>query len=205
MHLIFFTEEQSAEAALLNIIPKIVDVNEHTFQIITHNGRNDLIKKLPAKLKAFLEANNPDEKYIILVDRDSHNCHDIKRELENISTGLNLATKTHPNSDGTFSVVNRIAIEELESWFIGDQQAVETAFPGIRTQFFSEPRNRDPDAIKGGTCEVFERLLRRAGYYKAGLAKIDAARKVSEYMNPLLNKSRSFQCFVEGVQSALAQ
>lgn len=205
MHLIFFTEEQSAEAALSNIIPKIIDTNEHSFQIITHNGRNDLMKKLPNKLKAFLQSNQPDEKYIILVDRDSNDCKMIKNQLEEIALELGIGTKTNPKSDGTFKVVNRIAIEELESWFIGDQQAIETAFPGINSTFFSQQRFKDPDSIKGGTCENFERLLRRAGYYRAGLAKIDAARKVSEYMNPLLNKSRSFQCFLEGVQSILAQ
>jgi hypothetical protein len=205
MHLIFFTEEQSAEAALYNIIPKIIDTNEHSYQILTHNGRNDLIKKLPSKLKALLETNQPDEKYIILVDRDSNDCKVIKNQLEEIAMDLGIGTKTSPKLDGTFKVVNRIVIEELESWFIGDQQAVETAFPGINSNFFSQPKFKDPDAIKGGTCEVFERLLRRAGYYRAGLAKIDASRKVSEYMKPQLNKSRSFQCFLEGIQSIIAQ
>jgi len=33
---------------------------------------------------------------------------------------------------------------------------------------------RDPDAIRGGTWEAFERILKRHDYFKTGLRKVEA-------------------------------
>jgi hypothetical protein len=52
---------------------------------------------------------------------------------------------------------------------------------------------RDPDAVSGGTWEAFERILKRAGYFRDGLAKIEAARAIAPKMDPARNSSRSFQ------------
>jgi len=201
MHFVLFTEEPSAEAALLEILPKLIDTNLHSFQILTHGGKNDLIKKLPSKLQSLAPKVAEGYRFIVMIDRDSDNCNALKLTLEQIAAAAGLHTKTNKAPDGSFSVVTRIVIEELESWFMGDPAAVQAAFPGINMATFSQPRYKVPDAIKGGTCEVLERILRRAGYYRAGIAKIDAARNISKHMNPLLNRSHSFQCFMTGIQS----
>jgi uncharacterized protein DUF4276 len=52
---------------------------------------------------------------------------------------------------------------------------------------------RDPDRIRGGTWEAFERILQQAGYFAGGLRKIEAARAVTRHMVPARNRSRSFQ------------
>ncbi len=54
---------------------------------------------------------------------------------------------------------------------------------------------RDPDAIQGGTAEALGLVLRRAGYFAGGLAKIEAARVIAPLMIPAENRSRSFQVF----------
>jgi hypothetical protein len=59
----------------------------------------------------------------------------------------------------------------------------------------------DPDAVTGGTSEALERVLQRAGYYAAGMPKIEVARNISSHMDPLRNSSHSFQVFVSGVQA----
>ena len=59
----------------------------------------------------------------------------------------------------------------------------------------SQAKYRDPDAITGGTWEALERLLQKAGYFKTGLRKIEAARSIAAHMDPTRNTSQSFQVF----------
>ena len=49
MHIIFFTEEPSAEKVLYNIVPLII--KDNTFEIFRFQGKQDLMKKLPVRLK----------------------------------------------------------------------------------------------------------------------------------------------------------
>ena len=103
-----------------------------------------------------------------------------------------MPTRTHPQQ-GHFTIVNRIAIEELEAWYFGDWEAVRTAYPRVSQNVSRRARFRNPDAIAGGTWEAFERTLQRHGYFKEGLRKIEAARSIAQYLDPASNTSRSFQ------------
>ena len=94
-----------------------------------------------------------------------------------------------------------MAIEELEAWYFGDWSAVRRAYPRVSAKVPRQAKYRFPDAIKGGTWEAFERILKRAGYFRTGLRKIEAARAVAEHMDPERNSSPSF-C---SLKSALAQ
>jgi hypothetical protein len=99
-------------------------------------------------------------------------------------------------------VVNRIVIEELESWFFGDWEAVQHVYPKVPRTIPGNPRYSNPDAVAGGTWEALERILQRAGYFKSGLRKIELARTVSPHMEPSRNTSRSFQVFREAISTA---
>jgi hypothetical protein len=94
-------------------------------------------------------------------------------------------------------------VEELEAWFFGDVEALVTAYPKVPSNLANKEKFRDPDAITGGTWEALERLLQKAGYYSGGLPKIEVARKVSEFMEPSRNRSKSFQVFKEGLEAVL--
>ena len=201
MHFIIFTEEPSAEAALQIILPKLIDTSIHTFQILVHNGKEDLLKKLPGKLRGMQNMVQQGWRFLILIDRDNNDCHDLKQKLEKIATQSGLFTKNAPDSNGQFQVVNRILIEELESWFIGDARAIATAYPKVNINTLQHQRFANPDLLQGGTYEILERILQRAGYFQAGLAKIEAAREISNHMNVLENRSPSFNCFIQGIQS----
>ncbi|MEQ8541348.1 MAG: hypothetical protein RIB93_28310 [Coleofasciculus sp. D1-CHI-01] len=67
--------------------------------------------------------------------------------------------------------------------------------------FTKRKRYRYPDAIKGGTWEALEALLKEKGYHQCGLNKVEAAQTISEYMQPQNNQSPSFQCFNAGIQA----
>jgi len=77
-------------------------------------------------------------------------------------------------------------------------------FPASRGPWGRGLGYRDPDAIDN-TGETLEAVLQKAGYYSAGLAKIDAATKISVKMDSRRNVSRSFQCFAEGICAPLSQ
>jgi len=47
MHVEVLVEEPSAEAALRNLLPAILS-SQASFQIFRHNGKQDLLSRLPA-------------------------------------------------------------------------------------------------------------------------------------------------------------
>jgi hypothetical protein len=202
MHLEVFVEESSAEAALGNLLPRILGP-AHSFQIHPHQGKADLLGSLKARLRAYARWLPEDWKIVVVVDEDRAGCMALKARLEEIAGAAGFITKTGAGG-GPFSVLNRIAIEELEAWFFGDVPAMVRAFPRIPGTLARRAPFRDPDAIAGGTWEVLERVLQRAGYFPGGMPKVETARAISGHMNVAANRSHSFRVFREGILACLA-
>jgi len=200
--LIVFVEEYSMEAALEQLLPKIL--GEVEFQIIRFQCKDDLLKKTPERLKGYASWLPDTWRIMVLVDRDDDDCVVLKANLENMAAAAGLLTKAATGNGQCFQVVNRIAIEELEAWFFGDWTAVRAAYPRVSATMPNKAGFRDPDSIAGGTWEAMERVLKRAGYFSTGLRKLELARSVGARMAPQRNGSRSFQAFVGAVAAALA-
>ncbi len=198
MHLAFLVEEESAEAALKEIVPKILGVTV-TFHVHVHQGKRNLLKKLPDRLRAYARWLPADWRIVVLIDQDRQDCHELKTQMETAAERSGLITKSQARAPGSFQMLNRIAVEELEAWFFGDVEALRRAYPRVPQTLAMRAGFRDPDAINGGTWEALERVLRRVGYHQGGLAKIAAAREISRHMIPEENRSRSFQVFRQGV------
>lgn len=199
MHVEFLVEESSAEAALSELLPKIIGPDA-TWKIHAHQGKKDLLKKLPDRLRGYAKWLPQECIVLVLIDRDRDDCHVLKQCLNQTASLSGLSTS---RSTGV-QVINRIAVEELESWFLGDIEALRAAFPRIPATLDHKAAYRDPDAIQGGTWEALQRVLRRAGYIDEGLAKIAAARTISKHMDPSRNQSKSFQVFRDALRQALA-
>jgi len=182
-------EEPSMEAALEILLPKITPI---PFHIRTHRCKQDLLAKLSSRLQGYSKWMEKDRRIIVLVDRDAEDCHALKSELQAI------AKKYFPRAAAN-PVINRIVIEELESWYFGDWPAVRSAYPRAPDNIPLKQEYRRPDEIKGGTWESFLRILQRAGYFKNGFRKIEAARAITPFMTPEKNQSQSFQVFRETV------
>lgn len=198
MHLEFLVGEDSLEAALTQLLPKILPSNV-TSNIHAYRGKPDFLKKVPNRLKGYQASLPPDWKIVVLIDEDREDCLKIKKQLEDIAISAGLITKSSCQKDKSFQVLNRIVIEELEAWFFGDVQAIRQAYPKVSPHLAKQKGYRDPDAIKGGTWEALERVLKKAGYHAGGLEKYKASRDISQYMNPELNRSRSFQVFYQAL------
>jgi hypothetical protein len=190
-HLEVLVEEPSMEAAISVLLPKILPAIE--VSVHPHQGKADLLDKLPAKLRAYSSWIPETWRIVVLVDRDDQDCEQLKQELEVHAAAAGLATRSTAPVNTPWVVVNRLAIEELEAWYFGDWAAVRAAFPKVPATIAAKAGYRNPDGIKGGTWEAFERVLQQAGYFAGGLRKIDAARAVTPHMVPERNRSRSFQ------------
>ena len=202
MHFEFLLEEETSEKVLDNLMPKII-TGEHTYRCIRFQGKKDLIKNLPNRLKAYKRWIPNNYRLIVLIDRDKDDCIELKKSLDKMAVNAGLIIKSDVQNN-TFQVLNRIAIEEIESWFFGDADAMRLAYPKLSQKFESKANYRDPDNILN-TWETMEKLLQRAGYFKTGLRKTEAAYEISQHMQPLNNRSKSFQVFWEGISVCLQE
>ncbi len=73
MHIEFLVEERSAEAALQNLLPKIFG-HAATFSIHPHQGKPDLLKKLPLRLQGYSYWLPEDWRIVVLVYADDDDC-----------------------------------------------------------------------------------------------------------------------------------
>lgn len=193
-------EEPSAQEAMRFLLPNMIG-DRAAFKVINMRNKSRLLRDLPARLRAYRKRIDQGEalRIIVLVDRDQDDCEQLKRDLERMARDAKLPTKACPDANGRVLVVNRIVVEELESWFIGDTVALRLAFPSLPNQFpgnFKQPDN-------GGSWERLHRFLKKHGVYRGTYPKIEAARKIAPHINPARNCSPSFRQFCLGLEALL--
>ena len=143
-NLIFLVEEPSMKKLLDILLPRIFD-QTISFKCIPHEGKQDLEKSIPRKLKAWNKLNQ-DTKFIIIRDQDSGDCLKVKKNL------MDLCTKA-----GRKDVIIRIVCRELESWFLGDLAAVEKALyleNNKLSKFQNKTKYRNPDKLNSAKQEL---------------------------------------------------
>ncbi len=181
------TEELSMAIFLEQFLPFILPhdyrVNENCF-VRPHEGKSDLQKSIPKKMKQYPHFGYP-VKVLIIHDQDSNDCVELKNAL------LELAATTT-----NIPLVVRIACRELENWYLGDLKAVEALYPETRaTSFIGKAKFRTPDNL-GGAFEL-EKMTKR-------FSKTQAARDIPKLMNIEANTSYSFQQFRIGLHKLLS-
>lgn len=192
------------EITLALVLPQLLPADV-TYEIRAFAGKQDLFRKLEQRMRGYASwASGGGLGICVLLDEDREDCRDLKGRMEQAAAGAGLATKSLPGADGNFHVLNRIVVEELEAWFLGDGAAVCGAYPSVSAHFGQRAAYRDPDAVKGGTAEALERLLIRAGYHGGGLRKTEAAYQIASRMDAERNTSGSFQTFRSGLAALVA-
>jgi hypothetical protein len=190
------------EVLLRELLPRMIDLDV-SFAVHAHQGKADLLRKLPNRLRGYGGWLPQSSRIIVIVDRDDDECVRLKQVMENSAKAANLRT-TRAIGAPDWQVANRIAIEEMEAWFFGDWPAVRSAYPRASNRVPSKASYRYPDAIAGGTWEALERVLQSADYFPLGLRKLELARSVGRNMDPVRNISPSFQAFRRAVEDAIA-
>ena len=203
-HLEFLVEEPSMEVFLQAVLPRLLPARI-TFEIHVFQGKHDLLRKLNDRLRGYKHWLSGDCRLVVMVDRDDEDCLTLKRKLEDAAAQSGLRTRSQAGG-GSWQVVNRVVVEELEAWYFGDWEAVRSAYPNVPPDIPHQSNYRDPDAITiaGGTWEAFERILKRHGYFKTGLRKREAARAVAAHIDPVRNRSRSFVTFRDAIAATAA-
>lgn len=191
LHFEVLVEERSAEAALESLMPKLIGQAD-SLRIRAFRGKQHLLRALPQRLRGYAAWLTEAHRLVVLVDRDREDCSRLKQELDDVARSVGLK----PGQN----VINRLAIEELESWFFGDVEALRTVFPRLPPTLAKRSRFRNPDRVVGGTWEALERLLNKHGHHQGGLQKVRLAREIAPHMVPSRNRSTSFRVFREGVE-----
>lgn len=177
--LVFFLEERSARVMLETLLARLMP--ELPFLCIDFQGKQQFEKELPKRLRAW---NVPGDRFIAVRDQDSDDCLVLKNRIRR------LCQDAHKPD-----VIVRIACRELESWYLGEFAAVEAAMntTGL-VGLENKARYRDPDSIVNPATEL-EQLT--DGQYQ----KIDGSRRIARFLDPMQNRSASFQVLWKRIQS----
>ncbi len=200
-HLEILVEERSMEVFLRELLPRLLG-EKATFNVYPSQGKHDLLRNLPARLKGYAAWLPKGWRVIVIVDRDDQDCNELKEMMEKAAANAGLPTRSSADAAG-WRVATRIAIEELEAWYFGDWSAVHEAYPNVPATIAEKAAYRDPDRIAGGTWETFERVLRKAGYFESGLSKTEVARSIGRRMDAVRNHSHSFGVFRDALLEAV--
>jgi Domain of unknown function (DUF4276) len=183
-HLVFFLEERSAEEMLKGFLPTILP-DTLTFRFVVFEGKQDLEKQLSRKLRKWRA---PLPRFIVLRDQDGGVCTSIKQKLADLCVQA-----------GHETTLIRIACHELESWYMGDLQAVEQ---GLRINGLASKQRkekfRNPDHLSNASEELKELTSRK-------YQKISGSRAIGPYLSAERNQSPSFRVFVEGVRRLVSR
>jgi len=218
MHFEILVEDQSGKKALDILVPKIIN-NQHTFRIHSYKGigripknmnvgtdasKRILLDQLPRLLKGYGNtfSSYPDDcpaTVILVCDLDNRCLKAFRQELFAILDNCNPKPKTQ------FC----IAIEEGEAWFLGDIQAIKTAYPKAKNAILDEYINDSicgtweclADAISPGGSHA----LKAKGWQTTGAEKSAWSEKITPHMDVDNNASASFCYFREKIRELMGQ
>jgi hypothetical protein len=180
-HVVFFLEEPSAQDFLECLLPQVLPAHI-TPHFLVFEGKQDLEKRLPMRMKGWLR---PNTRFIVMRDQDSDDCMVVKKRLQMLC-----GQAGHPES------VVRIVCRELETFFVGDWPAVATAYQRPTwADYAHQAKYRHPDRLGSPSAEL-KRLIptyqKRAG-----------ARRISAHLRLEAdhNQSKSFQVLIRTLQA----
>src|SRR5512138_2810212 len=136
---VFLLEERSMKVLLDGMLPRLYP--DLAFLCVPHEGKQDLEKSIPRKLRAWRE---PGIRFVVIQDQDLNDCRLLKRRLVGLC------------ADGGLSdALVRIACKELEAWYLGEPEALAEAFGNLRLAAIgSRRRFMDPDSIVHPSAEI---------------------------------------------------
>lgn len=190
-------------------VPTIKEILERKFNLIDgqdfrihpHSGKGNLpidpnassdpkhlglLDQLPSKLRVYAKRAPQTVVVLVVIDVDSTPCKELLRDLNAMLTSL--AEKPQ--------VLFRLAIEEIESWFISDVNALRSAYPKRLDK--AVLKGLEPDAIVGA-WEILAKALKFDESSAGPGVKLSWAENISPHLNLNQPRSPSLRKFIEGV------
>ena len=183
MQLVCMLEEPSAKEMLKVVLEKLLPNVPIIWMVF--EGKQDMEKRVENRLRGW---QRPDTYFLVMRDKNSGDCRLIKSSI---------AEKAQ-NSGKMDKTLIRIACHELESFYLGDLQAVET---GLQLKSISKQQNkskyRKPDQLSNAAAEL-DKLTK--GEYQ----KVQGSRCIAPYLKlDGTNTSHSFNVLISGIQKLI--
>lgn len=214
MHLEFLIEDSSGEQLLQSLLPRILGEQgvKHSWRLHSYKGigripkglsaggdpsKRILLDQLPGLLRGYGRTPGIDA-VVIVLDSDRRDCRDFLSELKSIADGCNPAPNT----------MFRLAVEEMEAWYLGDETALLQAYPRAKRDVLNRYRQ---DSI----CETWELLadavypggstaIKKTGWPLPGQVKHEWAEKIGPLLDPERNLSPSFGKLRDGLRRLIS-
>jgi hypothetical protein len=146
---------------------------------VAHEGKRDLEKSIPRKLRAWRE---PGVRFVVVRDNDGGDCFILKERLAGLC-----------HEAGRQDTLIRIACQELEAWYFGEIKALAKAYNRPELNNLSKrARYRNPDMLQRPSVQL-ARLVPE-------FQKVSGSRLMGPHLSDDGNQSHSFQSFINGVQ-----
>lgn len=215
MHIEILVEDSSGAKLIEVLMPWVIaaEGESHTWRIHSYKGvgripkglvtnadpaKRALLDQLPRLLSGYGRTSGIDA-VVVAVDNDKRDCRKFLAELKAIQRKCNPAPTT----------LFRLVIEEMEAWFLGDQQALLTAYPRAKRDVLARYQQ---DSI----CDTWELLadaiypggraaIRKEGWPLPGQLKHEWTEKIAPHMNIEVNVSHSFGKFRDGLRRLVAR
>lgn len=209
MHIEVLVEDSSGEKLLARLLPKILGEQgaPHTWRLKPYKGigripsglspkadpsKRMLLDQLPRLLQGYGKTPGIDA-VVVVLDTDRRDCKEFLRELTLVTQGCKPAPRT----------LFRMAIEEMEAWYLGDRAALLKAYPRAKRDVLDR-------YLQDSVCGTWELLadavhaggaaaIKKAGWPLPGQIKHEWAEKIGPFMSLNQNASPSFCKFRDGL------
>ncbi len=214
MHIEVLVEDSSGEKLMQNLLPKLLGApgQRHTWRLHSYKGigripmglaakadpaKRILLDQLPRLLRGYGSTPGYDA-VVVVLDVDKRNCRAFLSQL----------TKIASDCAPELLMMFRLAIEEMEAWYLGDQRALLRAYPRAKRNVLSA-------YVQDSVCDTWELLadalypggssaLKKAGWPLPGQIKHEWAEKIGPLMSVDQNASRSFTKLCDGLRRLAA-
>lgn len=179
--LVFLLEEASAKAMLDGVLPRVLDAQIQT-RMIVFEGKQDLEKQMVRRMRGYV---NPRARFIVMRDQDSTpDCKIVKTKL------LGLCEQAGRKS---VSLV-RLACRELESFYLADLQAVESA---LKISGLARHQNK---ARFRASDQVLSPSLEMSKITNNAYQKVSGSRQIGPHLEIENERSDSFRNLIAGIR-----
>lgn len=215
MHIEVLVEDASGKTFLDIMMPRLLGElgDPHTWRVIAYKGvghvpkglkpgsdaaHRVLLDRLPALLRGYDKTPGIDA-VVVVLDVDRRDCVSFLAELRDLAARCQL--KSMP--------LYRLAIEELEAWYLGDRLALLEAWPKAKLDVL----HRYEQDSACGTWELLAdavhpggiAAVKQAGWSLQGQLKSEWAARIAPLMDPDRNVSPSFGKLRDGLRRLTQQ
>lgn len=210
MHIEILTEDSSGRRLLEHLMPKLIGQpgESHSWRLHAYRGigripkdlsassdpsRRILLDQLPRVLRGYVRTPGIDA-VVVVLDADTHDCAAFVAELRSLAKSCGASHLT----------LFRLAIEEMEAWYLGDRSALLHAYPRARMRTLDH-------YVQDSICGTWElvaqaihpggaRAIEKAGWPLPGQIKHEWADRIGPLLDPEVNLSPSFGKLRDGMR-----